>query len=91
VRLARSHGIVPGVTADILGIVNGLLPHASGTLDERKEWRGAECDMPITRSFLTAPTQRAARENAEWVAREEDEQYEARTPTEELHEAPSPS
>lgn len=55
------HGIFPGLTADILGLVNQLLPQAGGIGAARE--KGRESESPLSRSWLTALTDRAAQEN----------------------------
>ncbi|MFN3648258.1 MAG: SDR family NAD(P)-dependent oxidoreductase [Armatimonadota bacterium] len=57
----RFHGLFPGVTADLLGLVNRMLPGPGG-IGEQKV-RGAESETPLTRSWLTGLTQQAAREH----------------------------
>ncbi|HEX8035634.1 MAG TPA: SDR family oxidoreductase [Ktedonobacterales bacterium] len=57
--LALAHGVAPGFTADLMGLVNRLLPGAGG--DEGGIRRtGRESQSPISRSFLTVLSQRAA-------------------------------
>lgn len=60
------HGLFPGLTADLLGLVNRLLPDAEGpdSIGEGRA-RGKESESPISRSWLTALSQRAARANNE--------------------------
>lgn len=57
------HGLFPGVTADLLGWANRLLPGAGGIGTESAAGRDSESE--ITRSWLTALTERAARRNNE--------------------------
>jgi short-subunit dehydrogenase len=57
------HGIFPGLTADILGAVNRLLPEPGGIGTERVP--GAASESWLAPSILTALTQRAARDNNE--------------------------
>jgi NAD(P)-dependent dehydrogenase (short-subunit alcohol dehydrogenase family) len=68
--LALLHGAAPGTTADILGVVNRVLPEAAGRGRERR--LGRESETPLTRSFVTALGRKAARElnqeNAETVS-----------------------
>ena len=52
------HGLFPGLTTDIAGLVNMLLPRAVG----RSRHRGAESQTWLTRSFLQHFGQQAARE-----------------------------
>lgn len=57
------HGIAPGLTADILGVVNRLLPAEGGIGQEsRLGWQSESKAAP---SWLTALTERAARANNE--------------------------
>lgn len=58
---ALFHGIFPGLTADILGLVNQLLPEAGGIGTRRAKGRMSESEL--SRSWLTALTDRAAEEN----------------------------
>jgi NAD(P)-dependent dehydrogenase (short-subunit alcohol dehydrogenase family) len=60
---ALFHGVFPGLTADILGQVNRLLPEAGGIGTERA--KGKESQSGITQSWLTALTDEAARRNNE--------------------------
>jgi NAD(P)-dependent dehydrogenase (short-subunit alcohol dehydrogenase family) len=57
------HGVVPGLTADLLGVVNRMLPGPGGIGTERA--LGKDSETPLTRSWLTTLTQRAARANNE--------------------------
>ncbi|HKQ04321.1 MAG TPA: SDR family NAD(P)-dependent oxidoreductase [Blastocatellia bacterium] len=58
---ALFHGVFPGLTADLLGLVNQLLPEAGGIGTRRAKGRQSESEM--SRSWLTALTDRAAAEN----------------------------
>jgi short-subunit dehydrogenase len=58
--LATIHGVAPGTTADLLGLVNRVLPHAEGR--DRDRHLGRESETPITRSPLTALGRKAARD-----------------------------
>lgn len=60
---ARFHGLLPGLTADILGVVNRLLPAPDGIGTRRA--RGRDSQTRLSSSFLTILTQRAARRNNE--------------------------
>ncbi len=57
---ALAHGIAPGLTADLLGLINRFLPDETGGSSERV--RGKEVESPISKSFLTALGKKAARE-----------------------------
>ncbi len=56
-----THGLLPGWTSDMLGLVNRLLPRPGGIGHERAE--GAESESYVSRSFLTGLTDRAAAQN----------------------------
>ena len=58
--LAMLHGVAPGMTADLLGIVTRVLPQAEGR--DRDRHLGRESETAITRSFVTALGRKAARE-----------------------------
>lgn len=57
--LARFHGLFPGLTADILGIVNRFLPPGEGAGTSAHS--GSESKTSVTRSFLTGLGKRAVR------------------------------
>ncbi len=57
--LARFHSLFPGLTADIMGIVNRFLPSGDGA--GISAHRGSESETAITQSFLTLLGQRASR------------------------------
>ena len=56
--LARLHGLAPGVTTELLGLVNRTLP-AAGESDERR--KGRDSHNALTKSPLTALGEMAAR------------------------------
>ncbi|HLX73887.1 MAG TPA: hypothetical protein VKR26_04085, partial [Terriglobales bacterium] len=58
--LALIHGLAPGATADLLGLVNRVLPQAEG--EGRERHLGRESETRVTRSMLTALGRKAARE-----------------------------
>jgi len=58
--LALIHGLAPGATADLLGLVNRVLPRAEG--EGRERHLGRESETRVTRSMLTALGRKAARE-----------------------------
>jgi NAD(P)-dependent dehydrogenase (short-subunit alcohol dehydrogenase family) len=60
---ALFHGVFPGLTADILGVVNGLLPEAGGIGTGRA--KGKESRSGLAPSWLTTLSDNAARENNE--------------------------
>jgi short-subunit dehydrogenase len=55
---ARFHGLFPGTTTEILGLMNRLLPDGVGS----ERVIGKESETAASRSFLTALNQRAARD-----------------------------
>lgn len=57
------HGMFPGLTADLLGAVNRVLPGPGGIGTESAA--GRESESPFTRSLLTFLTARAAQANNE--------------------------
>jgi short-subunit dehydrogenase len=58
---ALFHGLFPGLTADILGAVNSLLPGPGGIGANRA--KGKESESNLAPSWLTALSDRAAEEN----------------------------
>jgi hypothetical protein len=52
--------VAPGTTADLLAVVNRVLPQAEGR--DRNRHLGRESETPLTRSPLTALGRKAARE-----------------------------
>jgi short-subunit dehydrogenase len=58
---ALFHGLFPGLTADILGAVNSLLPGPGGIGANRA--KGKESESNLAPSWLTALTDRAAEQN----------------------------
>jgi short-subunit dehydrogenase len=54
------HGMFPGLTSDILGLVNRMLPVA--TDDQRERHLGKESETTLTRSFVTRAGRKAAEE-----------------------------
>jgi short-subunit dehydrogenase len=60
---AKLHGVAPGLTSDVLGLVNRMLPGPGGIGEERR--RGAESETPVTESPLMALSHQAARANNE--------------------------
>ncbi|HYP25970.1 MAG TPA: SDR family NAD(P)-dependent oxidoreductase [Blastocatellia bacterium] len=60
---ALFHGVFPGVTADLLGLANRLLPGPGGIGKGRA--LGEESQSALAPSFLTALSDQAARENNE--------------------------
>jgi NAD(P)-dependent dehydrogenase (short-subunit alcohol dehydrogenase family) len=57
---SRLHGLLPGLTANLLGLVDPFLPEPNGIGTRRA--RGRDSQTRLTSSFLTSLTQRAARE-----------------------------
>jgi len=64
---ALFHGVFPGLTTDILALVTRVLPGPTGLGGETRA-SGAASQTPITRSFLTGLSQRAAEANNEFSA-----------------------
>jgi short-subunit dehydrogenase len=60
---ALAHGIAPGLVADVAGWVNRLLPEPGGI--GTASALGSESQSAVAPSWLTALTERAARENNE--------------------------
>lgn len=67
--LGLTHALFPGATAEILGVVNRLLPEDDGR--GRGEVRGMEIATALSPSPITAQMNRAARENNEYGGRPE--------------------
>ncbi|MDB5034905.1 MAG: gno 2 [Chlorobi bacterium] len=61
--LARVHGLHSGAIADVLGVVNMLLP--APTADPDTRWTGAESESDLSPSFLTESIDQAMIENNE--------------------------
>jgi len=61
--IAAVHGLLPGLTADVLGEVNRFLPAPGGIGTDRR--RGFDSETRIAPSILTALTERAADNNNE--------------------------
>jgi Short-chain dehydrogenases of various substrate specificities len=59
----KFHGLFPGLTADMLGIVNRLLPGPGGI--GRRRAKGKDSESAVAPSLLTALTEAAARDNNE--------------------------
>jgi len=53
------HGVAPGLTADLLGLVNRFLPTENGSTERV---RGKDVDSAVSQSFLTSLGKKAARE-----------------------------
>ena len=60
---AKFHGVFPGVSSELYGLINQALPGPGGIGEQRVQ--GKESESAFTRSFLTGLTQRAAIENNE--------------------------
>ena len=58
--LAVVNGIAPALTAEILGIVNRLLPSPNGQSQER--YKGKDSESPVSASVLTTAGRTAARD-----------------------------
>lgn len=59
----RFHGLFPGLTSDLLGLVNVLLPATGGIGTEARS--GKESFSTVSPSWVTTLTERAAQENNE--------------------------
>jgi len=60
---AKFHGLFPGVSSELYGLMNHALPRAGGIGEQRVT--GRESETALSRSFLTRLTDRAAVENNE--------------------------
>jgi short-subunit dehydrogenase len=67
---ARFHGLFPGMTADLLGLVHRGLPGPGGIGKERV--KGMESGSWVAPSVATTLTQRAARRNNEMAPQEQE-------------------
>ncbi|WP_083325964.1 SDR family NAD(P)-dependent oxidoreductase [Hymenobacter coccineus] len=63
--LAGFHGILPGITTDVLSWMNRALPATGESEAANERRRGYESESALTRSPLTALTRKAARANNE--------------------------
>lgn len=63
---ARFHGLFPGTTADLLGIVNGLLLPSAGGIG-RARAKGKDSQSSLAPSVLTALSEQAAAKNNEML------------------------
>src|SRR5207302_479679 len=61
----KFHGLFPGLTADLLSLVNRFLP-APGGIGKRRA-KGKESQSSISPSWLTALNERAAAKNNEII------------------------
>jgi len=61
--VTKFHGLFPGLTADLLGVVNRLLPEADGIGSESAEGKDSTSDL--SPSALTTLSDRAAQRNNE--------------------------
>ncbi len=57
---ARFHGLFPGITGDLLALLNRFLPSSSGDDGEKQPWKGSESTTSLSPSFLTVLGERAA-------------------------------
>jgi NAD(P)-dependent dehydrogenase (short-subunit alcohol dehydrogenase family) len=64
--MAAVHGLFPGMTADVWGLVNRMLPGPGGI--GKATATGKESETSITRSWVTDHLKKAARENNELPA-----------------------
>ena len=59
----KIHGLFPGMTSDVLGLVNQLLPSAKGDGREREPKPGKQSFSEVSPSWVTTLNERAAAEN----------------------------
>lgn len=57
--LALIHGVAPGLTSELMGVINRVLPSSQG--DPNIRYTGTESETAVTRSFVTQLGRRAAR------------------------------
>jgi hypothetical protein len=57
------HGLFPGTISDVLGLVNQLLPSATGDGREREPKTGKQSFSEVSPSWVTTLNERAAAEN----------------------------
>ena len=60
---AKFHGMFPGVSSELYGLINQVLPGPGGIGEQRVQ--GKQSESAATRTFVTALTDRAAVENNE--------------------------
>jgi NAD(P)-dependent dehydrogenase (short-subunit alcohol dehydrogenase family) len=60
--LMRLHGVAPGLTQDLLALVDRALPGPGDAPDAARRRLGRESQTPLSESFLTGLGQRAARD-----------------------------
>ena len=60
---AKFHGVFPGVSSELYGLINQALPGPGGIGEDRA--RGRDSESAVSQSFLTALTRKAAVENNE--------------------------
>lgn len=77
--LAMFHGLFPGMTADILGVVNRVLPEGAANRDRRT---GKESESALTQSPLTRFGREAAKEFHQYPERRGEPDGEATLPVE---------
>ena len=85
--LAMFHGLFPGVTADILGVVNRVLPDdvaqpSSAVREARERRTGKESESALTLSPLTRFGREAAKEFHQYPERRGESDGEAKLPVE---------
>ncbi|HET7891517.1 MAG TPA: SDR family NAD(P)-dependent oxidoreductase [Candidatus Sulfotelmatobacter sp.] len=59
----KVHGLFPGTTANVLGVVNRLLPSAQGDSRKREPKTGKESFSEVSPSWVTTLNERAAEQN----------------------------
>jgi NAD(P)-dependent dehydrogenase (short-subunit alcohol dehydrogenase family) len=63
--LAAFHGVLPGITVDVLAWVNRALPATGESAAANERRKGYESETPLSRSFLTKLNQQEAKRNNE--------------------------
>jgi NAD(P)-dependent dehydrogenase (short-subunit alcohol dehydrogenase family) len=74
--LRLTHDLFPGATADLMGVVNRLLPQGE---EVRQNVRGMEMDTPLAPSPLTTLMNRAAHDTHQYAGRPEPSPEHARS------------
>jgi NAD(P)-dependent dehydrogenase (short-subunit alcohol dehydrogenase family) len=67
---ARFHGLFPGLSSDFSALVNSMLPGPEGGVGDRRV-PGRMSESPVSESFLTALSRRAAEKNNQLATRTE--------------------
>jgi NAD(P)-dependent dehydrogenase (short-subunit alcohol dehydrogenase family) len=59
----KAHGLFPGITSDVLGLVNRLLPSSEGHEEAREAKTGKQSFSEVSPSWVTTLNERAAEQN----------------------------